>query len=186
MLICKCGGLIRHHALAETHEAWTCESCGHCEIAQRDTSVALGPLEIWTDGSVFPNPGNGGWGYVRSDGQEACGGVANTTNNRMELTAILRALESLEAGATATIYSDSQYCVNGLTTWHAKWKRGGWKRKGIEIPNRDLWILLDAAGRQVQAKFKWVRGHNGNPGNERADRLADKGRVMRIEVSAAA
>lgn len=139
--------------------------------------VQHGPLEIWTDGSVFPNPGNGGWGWVRSDGREAYGGVAGTTNNRMELTAILRALESLGDGEQATIYSDSQYCVNGLTAWHKKWKSSNWRRKGGDIPNRDLWVLLNVAACRVDPIFKWVRGHNGNPGNERADALAEQGRV---------
>lgn len=179
MKVCQCGGNIRQHALTNSREAWTCGSCGRYEAVQRGDEIAVQPglLEIWADGSVFPNPGNGGWGWVRSDGQEACGGVANTTNNRMELTAILRALESLDGGAEATIYSDSQYCVNGLTSWHAKWKSTKWKRKGIDIPNRDLWMALDVATSTVSAKFKWVRGHNGNPGNERADALAEIGRT---------
>ena len=169
-MTCKCGGELRQ-ASPVAPNVTVCAACGRSE------GVQPGPLEIWTDGSVFPNPGNGGWGWVRSDGQEACGGVANTTNNRMELTAILKALESLKPGDQATIYSDSQYCVSGLTSWHAKWKSMKWRRKGVDIPNRDLWMALDVAASLVKAKFKWVRGHNGNPGNERADRLAEQGRV---------
>lgn len=134
-------------------------------------------VEVWTDGACEPNPGQGGWGWLRSDGAEAFGGEMSTTNNRMEMTAILRALQALPDGAAATIYSDSSYCVQGLTTWCLKWAKKGWMKKGEPIANRDLWLALEAEKRRVQARFVWVRGHNGNAGNERADRLAATGRL---------
>jgi len=135
-------------------------------------------MEIWTDGGCSPNPGKGGWGWHRSDGMEACGGDACTTNNRMELTAILEACKALPDGTPATIYSDSQYCVNGLTIWSAGWAKKNWMRGGEEIPNRPLWIALEEQKRRLRVSFKWVRGHNGHEGNEKADQLATKGRKM--------
>ncbi len=142
--------------------------------------------EVWTDGACEPNPGLGGWGYVmhRADGcrVEDCGGDAETTNNRMELTAILMALKALPDGAVAVIYSDSQYAVNGLTVWGKAWAKRNWHKKdGLPMPNRDLWLALEAQKRRVRATFKWVRGHNGNAGNERADALASAGRAKVIQ-----
>ena len=139
---------------------------------------------VWTDGACEPNPGIGGWGYVirgHGDGGviEACGGVLNTTNNRMELTAVLMALRVLQDGAQAVIHSDSTYVVNGLTIWRTRWSKRGWcKKSGEPIPNRDLWLLLEAQALRVPAaQFRWVRGHSGDAGNERADRLAAAGRA---------
>lgn len=139
-------------------------------------------IEIWTDGGCEPNPGHGGWGYVmrRDDGciAEDCGGEGATTNNRMEMTAILMALRALPDCALATVYSDSQYCVNGLTVWAAGWERRAWHTKqGEPMPNRDLWLALHEQKRRLRAQFKWVRGHSGNAGNERADELASIGRL---------
>ena len=138
--------------------------------------------EVWTDGACQPNPGLGGWGYMAraADGRvtEAFGGDRHTTNNRMELTAILMALKALPDQAVAVIYSDSQYAVNGLTSWSKNWARRDWRKKdGAEIPNRDLWLALEEQKMRVDARFRWVRGHSGNTGNERADRLADVGRL---------
>lgn len=133
-------------------------------------------MEIWTDGSCHPNPGPGGWGYVRSDGVEACGGERKTTNNRMEMKAILEALIKLPDGHRVTIYSDSQYCVKGLTTWRKGWKRKGWRKKGADMPNRDLWIELEGHLERIDITVKWVRGHDGNWMNEKADNLANDGR----------
>lgn len=137
--------------------------------------------EAWTDGACEPNPGPGGWGYLlhREDGCriEDCGGERATTNNRMELTAILMALKALPDRAMAVIYSDSQYAVNGLTVWSRGWARREWHTKhGAPMPNRDLWLALEEQKRRVRASFRWVRGHSGNEGNERADALADAGR----------
>lgn len=133
-------------------------------------------LLIWTDGACYPNPGPGGWGWHRSDGEQAYGGMRETTNNRMELTAILDALKALPDGAQATVYSDSQYCVKGLTVWARGWERKGWMKKGEPMPNRDLWMALHEHKQRVSVRFEWVRGHNGDAGNERADRLAEQGR----------
>lgn len=144
-----------------------------------------GGLHIWTDGSCDPNPGAGGWAFTASDGSEAKGGDSETTNNRMELFAILMAMRSLPDGTVVTIYSDSQYCVNGLTVWRAAWARRAWHKKdGSAVANRDLWMVLDAEQRRLQARFEWVRGHNGNPGNERADELAQIGRQQAIDAAA--
>lgn len=105
-----------------------------------------------------------------------------TTNNRMELTAILDALRALPDKAVATVRSDSQYCINGLTIWRAGWQRRNWRKKGNDMLNRDLWVALEHEVLRVNATFKWVRGHNGDPGNEEADRLANLGRFSFAET----
>ena len=142
---------------------------------------------VWTDGACEPNPGIGGWGYlIRGHGDsgviEAFGGEPNTTNNRMELTAVRMALRVLPNRAQAVIHSDSTYVVNGLTEWRTRWRKRGWfKKTGEPMPNRDLWLLLEAQVLRVTAaKFCWVRGHSGNAGNERADSLAAAGRASVI------
>lgn len=139
-------------------------------------------MKIWTDGSCHPNPGPGGWGYVTDAGTEAFGGEANTTNNRMEMMAILAALQSVPTGGDVTIHSDSMYCVNGLTKWNKSWARADWMRKGVAIPNRDLWVQLDQAKARVKATFSWVRGHAGDTGNVAADALANRGRLSLLEA----
>lgn len=131
---------------------------------------------IWTDGSCYPNPGPGGWGWHDGKERQEYGGERATTNNRMELTAILRAMQAQPNGASVLIYSDSQYCVNGLTAWKTGWKRKNWMKKGEPMPNRDLWIELDRQQERINATFLWVRGHNGDVGNEIADELAAQGR----------
>lgn len=132
---------------------------------------------IWTDGSCFPNPGGaGGWGWHDGGERREHGGERGTTNNRMEMTAILRAMQAQPDGASVVICSDSQYCVNGLTTWKSGWKRKDWMKKGEPMPNRDLWMALDRQQGRINATFQWVRGHNGDVGNELADRLAAAGR----------
>lgn len=144
--------------------------------------------EIWTDGACEPNPGRGGWGYrmCRPDGciVEDCGGEASTTNNRMEMTAILMALRAIGDGDEVTVYSDSQYCINGLTVWAKGWKKRNWMKKGEPMLNRDLWLALEAEKARVRATFRWVRGHAGNVGNERADALASAGRTVAICIGA--
>ena len=133
-------------------------------------------MKIWTDGACEPNPGLGGWGWHRSDGRSACGGQEATTNNRMEMTAILEALIELPDGAEATVYSDSQYCVKGLTIWRKGWQKKNWRKKGLDMPNRDLWLSLENEMNRLNIKFVWVKGHAGDEGNEKADQLADFGR----------
>lgn len=133
-------------------------------------------LVIWTDGSCYPNPGPGGWGWCRSDGKESFGSVRDTTNNRMEMTAILKSLVELPDSEKALIYSDSQYCIKGLTEWRNGWKKKNWIKKGEPMVNRDLWVELDYHVSRLVLTFEWVRGHNGDSGNERADYLALLGR----------
>ena len=134
-------------------------------------------LSIWTDGACHPNPGAGGWGWIRSDGESRCGGEAHTTNNRMEMVAILRALTELPDNHNVTVFSDSQYCVKGLTIWRNGWKRKDWKKKGEPMINRDLWLELDIQVLRLKITFEWVRGHSGNKNNEIADMLANRGRM---------
>lgn len=155
--------------------------------------VVLNMMQIWTDGACEPNPGKGGWGYTAIDDDgivsEKCGGDSGTTNNRMEMIAILMALQALPDGASAVIYSDSQYCVKGLTIWSAGWAKRNWMLKPSQgdgpMPNRDLWLALEKEKKRVRASFEWVRGHAGNHGNERADELASIGRLRAMNGVAA-
>ena len=138
-------------------------------------------VEIYTDGACKGNPGPGGWGVLlRSGGteKELYGGEPGTTNNRMELLAVIRALESLKRPCQVTLYLDSQYVLKGITEWLPGWKAKGWRTAAKQpVKNVDLWQALDAlvskAGHQID--WRWVRGHNGDPGNERADALANLG-----------
>jgi ribonuclease HI len=136
-------------------------------------------VRIFTDGSCKGNPGPGGWGAVLRYGEherELFGGERETTNNRMELTAVIRALESLKRACRIELYTDSQYVRNGITAWMRDWKRRGWKTADRKpVKNRDLWERLDelAAGHEIH--WHWVKGHAGHPENERADSLANRG-----------
>jgi ribonuclease HI len=137
-------------------------------------------VEIYTDGACSGNPGPGGWGaQLRSGSQvkEICGGEsAGTTNNRMELMAAIQALESLTRPATVRLHTDSAYLRNGITSWLANWKRNGWRTADKKpVKNADLWQRLDTAAGRHQVTWLWVKGHAGNPGNERADALANRG-----------
>jgi len=133
-------------------------------------------VEIFTDGACRGNPGPGGWGAIlrwRGVEREMSGGEPATTNNRMELTAAIAALESLKRPVRARIHTDSMYLRDGITRWLAEWKRRGWKtaeRKPVK--NVDLWQRLEAAMAPHRVEWRWVRGHSGHPENERADRLA--------------
>ena len=133
-------------------------------------------IKIWTDGSCWPNPGPGGWGWHRCDNKQGYGGTKETTNNRMEMTAIFESLVELPDLTKVTVYSDSQYCVKGLTEWRKGWKRKDWMKKNKPMINRDLWIILDPHIERLDISFEWVRGHNGDVMNERADYLAGLGR----------
>lgn len=136
-------------------------------------------VEIYTDGACRGNPGPGGWGAVlRYAGREKSlhGGEPQTTNNRMELTAAIQALESLTRPCRVVLTTDSQYLRRGITEWLPSWKRRGWRtaeRKPVK--NVDLWQRLDILAARHEIEWRWVRGHNGHPGNERADRLANQG-----------
>ena len=134
-------------------------------------------IDIWTDGACSGNPGPGGWGAVIVAGgderAELSGGESPTTNNRMELMGAIAALESLAPGTHATLHTDSQYVKNGLTQWIHGWKKNGWKTADKKpVKNVDLWQRLDAAAKQHTLTWKWVKGHAGDPMNERADALA--------------
>jgi ribonuclease HI len=133
-------------------------------------------VEIYTDGACSPNPGPGGWGVILRYGEvekELSGYAPKTTNNRMELTAVVEALRALKRPCRVTIHTDSRYLKDGITTWIRKWKRNGWKTStGQSVKNRDLWITLDAASQQHEVQWNWVRGHAGHPENERCDELA--------------
>ncbi len=142
-------------------------------------------LTIFTDGACVPNPGRGGWGFVvYQDGKEVhcdSGGQDNTTNQQMELLALIRALQWVcenAADGTVTIKSDSQYAVKGTNQWRLKWRKNGWRTKAkgkALVKNKELWLAIDGLISQVSVSIEWVRGHNGNRGNDRADSLATQG-----------
>ena len=136
-------------------------------------------VEIHTDGSCLGNPGPGGWAAVlRHQGRERelSGGEALTTNNRMELLAVIRALEALKRPVAARVHTDSQYVQKGISEWIHGWKARGWKTASREpVKNADLWRALDEAAARHKVQWLWVRGHSGHPENERADELARRG-----------
>ena len=139
-------------------------------------------IEIWTDGSCSGNPGPGGWGALLVSGEnekELFGGVENTTNNQMELTAAIEALNALKAPSKVTLHTDSTYVKDGLTKWIHGWKKNGWKTAAKKpVKNKELWQALDAACTRHDITWKWVKGHAGDAGNERADELANRGTEM--------
>ena len=136
-------------------------------------------VEIYADGACRGNPGPGGWGVVlrvRGIEREIFGGERDTTNNRMELTAVIRALEALKRPCSVRVYTDSQYVQKGISEWIHSWKRRGWRtvdRKPVK--NEDLWRRLDELAREHAIEWYWVRGHAGHVENERADALANRG-----------
>ncbi len=136
-------------------------------------------VDIYTDGACKGNPGPGGWGALMRWGdheKELFGGEAATTNNRMELTAVIRALAALERSVCVAIHTDSQYVQKGITEWLPAWKTRGWKTADRKpVKNADLWRELDALVAQHRIEWHWVRGHAGHPENERADALANRG-----------
>ena len=138
-----------------------------------------GLVVIHTDGACSGNPGPGGWGAILETGgaeKELCGGAAETTNNRMELTAAIEALSALKRACKAEIHTDSQYLRQGITQWIRNWKRNGWKTADRKpVKNVDLWQRLDALIATHDVAWHWVRGHSGHDINERADALARKG-----------
>ncbi len=136
-------------------------------------------ITIYSDGACKGNPGPGGWGAVlRYGGAEKRikGGEPGTTNNRMELTAAIQALDSLREACKVTLFTDSTYVMKGLNEWLPGWKRRGWRTAdGKAVKNQDLWERLDAACARHRIEWRWVKGHNGDPGNELADQLANEG-----------
>jgi len=136
-------------------------------------------VTIYTDGACKGNPGPGGWGALlifRDRERELFGGEPATTNNRMEMTAVIRALESLKRACDVDLYTDSQYVRNGIKSWIHGWKKNGWKTSDRKpVKNEDLWRELDALAARHSIRWHWVKGHAENPGNLRADALANLG-----------
>jgi ribonuclease HI len=136
-------------------------------------------VELFSDGACKGNPGPGGWGVVLRYGQHErrlYGGEQGTTNNRMELLAVIRGLQQLKRSSRVMVTTDSQYVKNGITQWIHSWKRNGWKTAGRKaVKNADLWQLLDSEASRHEVDWHWVKGHAGHPGNELADQLANQG-----------
>ena len=142
-------------------------------------------IEIFTDGACKGNPGKGGWGALLVYGdheKELFGGEAETTNNRMELTAVIRALESLKRPCKVRLHTDSQYVQKGISEWITGWKRRGWRTSDNKpVKNKDLWQELDVLAAKHHIEWLWVKGHAGHDGNERADDLANQGAALAKE-----
>ena len=136
-------------------------------------------VEVFTDGACSGNPGPGGWGAIlrwRGQERELHGGEPMTTNNRMELMAAIKALETLKRPMQVDLYTDSQYVRQGITDWMRKWKKNGWKTADKKpVKNAELWVRLDEAASRHKVNWHWVKGHAGHPENERADELARLG-----------
>ena len=143
------------------------------------TSATKIDVKIYTDGACKGNPGPGGWGVLMVAGdteKELWGGEPLTTNNRMELTAAIRALEALKRPCHVALYTDSKYVMDGIRSWLPNWKQRGWKTADKKpVKNQDLWMQLDAQVSLHEIQWHWVKGHSGHPENERADALANRG-----------
>jgi len=151
-----------------------------------DESTIRPQVTIFSDGGCRPNPGSGGWAALlrcpeKEIEKELSGYEPDTTNNRMELTAVTRALETLKVPCDVTVVTDSEYMANAFRQgWLAKWKRNGWKTAAKEpVKNQDLWIALDALIAKHRVRWEWTRGHVGHPENERCDELATRAREAR-------
>lgn len=143
-------------------------------------------VEIFTDGACSGNPGIGGWGAIlrcRDVEKELAGGELETTNNRMELTAVISALKALKKSCNISLYTDSKYVMDGILEWMPKWKANNWRtaNKKSEVKNIDLWLELDALVPQHEIRWIWVKGHAGHAENERVDRLARQ-EVKKIQL----
>lgn len=149
-------------------------------------AISSSQVEIWSDGACKGNPGVGGWGALLRQGRHEktlYGGELNTTNNRMELMAVIEALRALKRRCDVIVHTDSQYVQKGMNEWLVNWKRRGWRTADKKpVKNADLWQQLDEQVAQHSVTWRWVRGHSGDPGNERADELANMG----VEVARAA
>ena len=152
-----------------------------------DAADDLPYVEMWTDGACRGNPGPGGWGVLMRFGEhqkELYGGEAGTTNNRMELTAVIEGLRALTKPCRVALHVDSIYVMKGMQEWMAGWKRNGWRTSAKKpVKNAELWRDLDAEIERHQVTWAWVRGHSGDAGNERADALANQG-VDAVQESA--
>lgn len=144
-----------------------------------ETAGSSARVVIYTDGACKGNPGPGGWGVWMKSGaheKQMCGGEAVTTNNRMELTAVIEALTALKRPCDVVLYTDSEYVRKGITEWIHGWKTRGWKTADKKpVKNVELWQQLDALSQGHRIDWRWVRGHAGDPGNEKADALANEG-----------
>jgi len=136
-------------------------------------------INIYTDGACKGNPGPGGWGALIIEGDnknEIFGGEANTTNNRMEILAVIMALKAINTISEITVFTDSTYVQKGISEWIDKWKINGWKTSNKkEVKNKDLWVQLDILNAQLKINWVWVKGHSGHSENDRADYLANQG-----------
>ena len=143
-------------------------------------------VQIYTDGACKGNPGPGGWGALLRSGEherEICGGEALTTNNRMELTAAIEALNALKRACRVALFTDSEYVRRGITEWLPNWRQRKWRTaNGKPVKNADLWQALETATTRHDVSFHWVKGHSGHPENERADQLANQG-ILQIDKS---
>jgi ribonuclease HI len=145
----------------------------------KEQKVSKQMTEIYTDGACSGNPGPGGWGVLLRHGdieKELCGGEEQTTNNRMELMAVIKALMALKKSCVVTIHTDSKYVHDGISVWLAKWKKNNWRTSNKKpVKNQDLWEELDHLEQKFEVHWKWVKGHNNHPENDRADGLARLG-----------
>lgn len=142
-------------------------------------------VEIYTDGACSGNPGAGGWGAILRYGsveKELSGGESDTTNNRMELTAVIEALKALKKPCNIVLYTDSRYVMDGVNEWMPNWKLNGWRTSNKKTPvkNVDLWQILESLIEKHKIKWVWVKGHNGHPENERVDKLAREQAKSRV------
>ena len=148
-------------------------------MVTRASAMTEDLVEVFSDGACRGNPGPGGWGALlrfNNEEKELWGGEAATTNNRMELMAVIRALEALKGPSRVRVYTDSQYVQKGITAWILDWKRRGWRTADKKpVKNEDLWRRLDELAALHDVEWHWIKGHAGHPENERADRLANRG-----------
>jgi ribonuclease HI len=139
---------------------------------------SLKKVVIYTDGACRGNPGNGGWGAIlnyQDQTKEIKGFASNTTNNIMELTAVIKSIELLKEPCQITVFTDSKYVQNGISTWIHGWKKNGWKTSNKKsVKNKNLWLALDDQAAKHNISWEWVKGHSGHPLNERADELANQ------------
>jgi ribonuclease HI len=147
----------------------------------------MSSVEIYTDGACRGNPGPGGWGVLlltNETEKELCGGDIATTNNRMELVAAIQGLSALSRRCNVVLYTDSEYVRRGISEWLPNWKKRGWKTANRKpVKNDDLWRELDDLAARHDVDWRWVKGHAGNPGNERADQLANDGLERSLQTS---